>query len=45
MNLHQRNVIDGGNEHYENHRQVLSLESVELLDINKLCGDDNDDSW
>jgi len=40
MNLHDRNVIDG-----DNARQVLSLESVELLDINKLCADDSDDSW
>jgi len=45
MNLDERSVNGGDEEQPENCRQELSLETIELLDVNELCGDDDDDAW
>jgi len=38
-------VTDADVERLKNCRGELSLETVELVDVDKLCGNDSDDSW
>jgi len=45
MNADRRIVTDGDVDQLKHCREELSLETVELLDMNELCGDDSDDSW
>jgi len=43
MNL--EGITSDNVEHLKNCGGELSLETVELLDVNALCGDEREDSW
>jgi len=45
LNSDKRIMTDTDKERLKNCRKELLLETVELLDVNELCGDDSDDSW
>jgi len=45
MNLDRRIVNVADVERLKNCGEELSLETVELLNVDELCGDDSDDSW
>jgi len=45
MNSDRRIVNVADVERLKNCGEELSLETVELLNVDELCGDDSDDSW
>jgi len=45
MNLDKGIATDDDTKRLKNCCEELSLETVELLDVDELCGDDSDDSW